>query len=341
MEMDRETIEAVKKIEDVEFEEHIRPRKLEEFVGQEKIREKLSLFIKAALHRNEPMDHTLLYGPPGLGKTTLAHIIAYEMGSTIRITSGPAIERAGDLAAILTNLEEKEVLFIDEIHRLNKQVEEILYSAMEDFKLDIVLGKGPSARTIRLDIPRFTLVGATTRTGLVNAPLLSRFGIVERLDFYTPEELQKIILRSARILKVEINIDAAFEIAKRARGTPRIANRLLRRVRDFAQIKGDGIITLEIARDSLELLEIDELGLTKIDREILETIVEKFSGGPVGLSTLAASISEEVDTISEVYEPYLLQMGLIGRTPRGRIATPLAYKHLGKKKFGLFPEGQK
>ncbi len=341
MEMDRETIEAVKKIEDVEFEEHIRPRKLEEFVGQEKIREKLSLFIKAALHRNEPMDHTLLYGPPGLGKTTLAHIIAYEMGSTIRITSGPAIERAGDLAAILTNLAEKEVLFIDEIHRLNKQVEEILYSAMEDFKLDIVLGKGPSARTIRLDIPRFTLVGATTRTGLVNAPLLSRFGIVERLDFYTPEELQKIILRSARILKVEINIDAAFEIAKRARGTPRIANRLLRRVRDFAQIKGDGIITLEIAKDSLELLEIDELGLTKIDREILETIVEKFSGGPVGLSTLAASISEEVDTISEVYEPYLLQMGLIGRTPRGRIATPLAYKHLGKKKFGLFPEGQK
>ncbi len=339
--MDRETIEAVKKIEDVEFEENIRPRRLEEFVGQEKIREKLSLFIKAALHRNEPMDHTLLYGPPGLGKTTLAHIIAYEMGSTIRITSGPAIERAGDLAAILTNLEEKEVLFIDEIHRLNKQVEEILYSAMEDFKLDIVLGKGPSARTIRLDIPRFTLVGATTRTGLVNAPLLSRFGIVERLDFYTPEELQKIILRSARILKVEINIDAAFEIARRARGTPRIANRLLRRVRDFAQIKGDGTITLEIAKDSLELLEIDELGLTKIDREILETIVDKFSGGPVGLSTLAASVSEEVDTISEVYEPYLLQMGLIGRTPRGRIATPLTYKHLGKKKFGLFQEGQK
>ncbi len=339
--MDRETIEAIKKTEDIEFEENIRPRKLKEFIGQEKIKEKLSLFIEAALQRKEPMDHTLLYGPPGLGKTTLAHIIAYEMGSDIRITSGPAIERAGDLAAILTNLEEKEVLFIDEIHRLNKQVEEILYSAMEDFKLDIVLGKGPSARTIRLDIPRFTLVGATTRTGLVNAPLLSRFGIVERLDFYTPEELKEIILRSARILKVEIEDDAAFEIAKRSRGTPRIANRLLRRVRDFAQIKGNGTITLNVARDSLELLEIDELGLTKIDREILETIVDKFGGGPVGLGTLAASISEEVDTISEVYEPYLLQIGLIGRTPRGRIATPLTYKHLGKKKFGFFAEGER
>ncbi len=339
--MDRETIEAVKKTEDIEFEENIRPRRLKEFIGQEKIREKLSLFIKAAIQRGEPMDHTLLYGPPGLGKTTLAHIIAYEMDSDIRITSGPAIERAGDLAAILTNLEEKEVLFIDEIHRLNKQVEEILYSAMEDFKLDIVLGKGPSARTIRLDIPRFTLVGATTRTGLVNAPLLSRFGIVERLDFYTPEELKEIILRSAKILKVEIQSDAAFEIAKRSRGTPRIANRLLRRVRDFAQIRGDGIITLEIAKDSLELLEIDELGLTKIDREILKTIVDKFAGGPVGLSTLAASVSEEVDTISEVYEPYLLQMGLIGRTPRGRIATPLTYKHLGKKRFGIFSEEER
>ncbi len=334
--MDRETVEATRKTEDVEFEENIRPRRLKEFIGQEKIREKLNLFIKAALQRGEPMDHTLLYGPPGLGKTTLAHIIAYEMGSDIRITSGPAIERAGDLAAILTNLEEKEVLFIDEIHRLNKQVEEILYSAMEDFKLDIVLGKGPSARTIRLDIPRFTLVGATTRTGLVNAPLLSRFGIVERLDFYTPEELKKIVLRSAKILKVEIESDAAFEIAKRSRGTPRIANRLLRRVRDFAQIRGNGIVTLEIAKDSLELLEIDELGLTKIDREILKTIIDKFAGGPVGLSTLAASVSEEVDTISEVYEPYLLQMGLIGRTPRGRIATPLTYKHLGKKRFGIF-----
>ncbi len=339
--MDREAIEAIKKSEDIEFEENIRPRRLEEFIGQEKIREKLSLFIKAALKRNEPMDHTLLYGPPGLGKTTLAHIIAYEMGSDIRVTSGPAIERAGDLAAILTNLEEREVLFIDEIHRLNKQVEEILYSAMEDFKLDIVLGKGPSARTIRLDIPRFTLVGATTRTGLVNAPLLSRFGIVERLDFYTSKELKEIILRSARILKVEIHEDAAFEIAKRSRGTPRIANRLLRRVRDFAQIKGDGVITFDIAKDSLELLEIDELGLTKIDREILKTIVDKFGGGPVGLGTLAASVSEEVDTISEVYEPYLLQIGLIGRTPRGRVATPLTYKHLGKKRFSLFGEGEK
>ncbi len=339
--MDREAVEATRKTEDIEFEENIRPRRLKEFIGQEKIREKLSLFIKAALQRGEPMDHTLLYGPPGLGKTTLAHIIAYEMGSDIRITSGPAIERAGDLAAILTNLEEKEVLFIDEIHRLNKQVEEILYSAMEDFKLDIVLGKGPSARTIRLDIPKFTLVGATTRTGLVNAPLLSRFGIVERLDFYSADELKEIVLRSAKILKVEIRDDAAFEIAKRSRGTPRIANRLLRRVRDFAQIRGDGVITLDIARDSLELLEIDDLGLTKIDREILKTIVDKFAGGPVGLSTLAASISEEVDTISEVYEPYLLQMGLIGRTPRGRIATPLTYKHLGKKRFGLFSEEEK
>lgn len=339
--MDREAIEALKKTEDIDFEENIRPKRLEDFTGQEKIREKLSLYIKAAIQRREPMDHILLYGPPGLGKTTLAYIIAFEMNSTIRITSGPAIERSGDLAAILTNLEEREVLFIDEIHRLNKQVEEVLYSAMEDFKLDIVIGKGPSARTIRLDVPKFTLVGATTRTGLVNAPLLSRFGIIERLDFYTPLELKQIILRSSRILKVEIEEGAAFEIAKRSRGTPRIANRLLRRVRDFAQIRGNGIITLEIAKKSLELLEIDELGLTKIDRNILETIVDKFSGGPVGINTLAASVSEEVETISEVYEPYLLQIGLIGRTPRGRVATPLTYKHLGKKRFGVFSGGEK
>ena len=307
----------------------LRPKKLNEYIGQDKVKENLSIFIKAALNRNEALDHVLLYGPPGLGKTTLANIIANELGVNFRVTSGPAIERSGDLAALLTNLSEKDVLFIDEIHRLSHSVEEVLYSAMEDFALDIIIGKGPSARSIRLDIAPFTLIGATTKAGALASPLRDRFGVISRLEYYSPEALVFIIKRSAEILNIPIEDRGAMEIARRSRGTPRVANRLLKRVRDYAQIKGNGIITDEIADKALAMLEIDKMGLDHIDRNILLTMIKKFNGGPVGLETLAASVSEETDTIGDIYEPYLMQLGFINRTPRGRVVTPLGYKHLG------------
>ena len=307
----------------------LRPRKLVEYIGQDKVKENLDIFIKAALSRREALDHVLLYWPPGLGKTTLAAIIANELGVNLRITSGPAIERSGDLAALLTNLGENDVLFIDEIHRLSRNVEEVLYSAMEDFALDIIIGKGPSARSIRLDIAPFTLVGATTKAGALAAPLRDRFGVVSRLEYYQPDSLVHIIKRAAEILEIHIEERGAWEIAKRSRGTPRIANRLLKRVRDFAQISGDGIITDELADKALQRLEVDKLGLDNTDRIMLLTIINKFDGGPVGLDTLAAAISEETDTIEDVYEPYLLQLGFINRTARGRVATTAAYEHLG------------
>lgn len=307
----------------------LRPRYLHEYIGQDKVKDNLSIFVQAALSRKEALDHVLLYGPPGLGKTTLAGIIANEMGVNFRVTSGPAIERAGDLAALLTNLGEKDVLFIDEIHRLSRNVEEVLYSAMEDFALDIIIGKGPSARSIRLDIAPFTLIGATTKAGALAAPLRDRFGVISRLEYYQPEALIHIIKRAAEILNIAIEERGALEIARRSRGTPRIANRLLKRVRDYAQITGDGIITDAIADQALAMLEVDKLGLDEIDRTMLLTIIEKFDGGPVGVDTLAAAISEETDTIEDVYEPYLLQLGFINRTPRGRVATLAAYKHLG------------
>ena len=322
-------ITSTKNMTDAEIENSLRPTSFEEYVGQEKIKESLSVYIKAAKNRKESLDHVLLYGPPGLGKTTLSHIIANEMGSQFKITSGPAIEHAADLAAILTNLNDNDVLFIDEIHRLNKSVEEILYPAMEDFALDFIVGKGPSAKNMRLAIRPFTLIGATTRAGMLSNPLRDRFGVVCRLELYQPEELQTIIERSARILNIAIAPEASLDIAKRSRGTPRIANRLLKRVRDYAQVIGEGKITKEIADKTLKIMEIDELGLDYIDRKILQSIIKKFGGGPVGLDTLSATISEDASTIEDVYEPYLLQLGFIARTPRGRVALEPAYKHMG------------
>ncbi|MEX5284383.1 Holliday junction branch migration DNA helicase RuvB [Selenomonas sputigena] len=307
----------------------LRPRKLAEYIGQRKAKENLQVFVQAALSRKEALDHVLLYGPPGLGKTTLAGIIANELGVNFRITSGPAIERSGDLAALLTNLNERDVLFIDEIHRLSRTVEEVLYSAMEDFALDIIIGKGPSARSIRLDIAPFTLVGATTKAGALAAPLRDRFGVISRLEYYEPKELMLIVERAAEILQISIEPGGAQKIASRSRGTPRVANRLLKRVRDFAQVAGTGIITAAIADNALDKLEVDKIGLDHTDRHMLMTMIQKFSGGPVGLETLAASISEESDTIEDVYEPYLLQLGFINRTPRGRVVTRAAYEHLG------------
>ena len=314
---------------DNEIEYSLRPKQLEDYIGQTKVKENLKIFMEAAKKRDEVLDHVLLYGPPGLGKTTLAGIIANEMGVNIRITSGPAIEKQGDLAALLTNLSDRDILFIDEIHRLNRSVEEVLYPAMEDGALDIIIGKGPSARSIRLDLPKFTLIGATTKAGALAAPLRDRFGVISRLEIYKPEDLQKIITRSAEILGIEITPKGASEIASRSRGTPRIANRLLRRVRDFAQVKANGVITDQVADYALKMLEVDNLGLDGTDKRMLETIINNFGGGPVGLDTIAASIGEEPDTIEDVYEPYLMQIGFINRTPRGRMATRLAYEHLG------------
>ena len=315
--------------EDIVIEKGLRPESLDQYVGQSKAKNNLKIFIEAAKSRNEPLDHVLFYGPPGLGKTTLATIIAHEMGVHIKVTSGPAIEKPGEMAAILNNLAENDILFIDEIHRLNRQVEEVLYPAMEDYSIDIMIGKGQGARSIRLDLPKFTLVGATTRSGLLTAPLRDRFGVINKLEFYTVDELKQIIIRSAGLLNVEIDEKGATELARRSRGTPRLANRLLKRVRDFAQVKYDGVITEDVANLALDLLEVDKLGLDKGDRSILETMIDKFDGGPVGLDTLAAALGEDSGTLEDVYEPYLIQNGLLQRTPRGRIATRLAYEHLG------------
>ena len=318
----------------------LRPKTLREYIGQEKAKENLSVFIEAARKREEALDHVLLHGPPGLGKTTLAGIIAQEMGAGIRITSGPAIEKPGDLAALLTNLNEGDILFVDEIHRLNRSVEEILYPTMEDYALDIIVGKGPSANSIRLDLPKFTLIGATTRAGQLSAPLRDRFGVTLRLELYTPEELSKIVTRSAGILNVEIEPDGAYEIARRSRGTPRIANRMLRRVRDFAQVKADGVITATVADEALCALEVDHLGLDSVDRRMLGAIIDHYNGGPVGLETLAATIGEEAVTLEDVYEPYLMQLGFLTRTPRGRCVTQKAYGHLHRPiPGGAAPEG--
>ena len=312
----------------------LRPRSLKEYIGQRKAKDNLSIFIEAARKRNEPLDHVLLHGPPGLGKTTLAGIIANEMGVNMRITSGPTIEKAGDLAALLTNLQENDILFVDEIHRLNRSVEEILYPAMEDYAIDIIIGKGPSANSIRLDLPKFTLIGATTRSGQLTAPLRDRFGVTLRLELYSPDELQLIVCRSADILRIEIEPDGAREIATRSRGTPRIANRLLRRVRDFAEVRADGVITRDVADEALNRLEVDRLGLDALDKRMLKSIIEFYGGGPVGLDTLAATMNEEAVTLEDVYEPYLLQQGFLTRTPRGRCVTKRAYDHLGIEYLG-------
>jgi Holliday junction DNA helicase RuvB len=316
--------------EEKTYEASLRPTSLAEYVGQTKLKENLTIYIQAARQRGDVLDHVIFYGPPGLGKTTLAHIIARELGVNIKATSGPALEHPGDLAAILSNLSERDVFFIDEIHRLHPAVEEILYPAMEDFQLDLVIGQGPSARSVKLALPRFTLIGATTRAGLLTSPLRERFGVINRLDFYQLSELEEIVNRSARILEIAVDAAGANEIARRSRGTPRIANRLLKRVRDFAQVKADGRITLDVAREALGRMEIDEKGFDQMDRKLLLTIIEKFGGGPVGVETLAAAVSEEKDTIEDVYEPFLIQGGYLDRTPRGRQATPLAYLHFGK-----------
>jgi Holliday junction DNA helicase RuvB len=330
--MPKRIISTEQENDDIQLDRSLRPVRFQDFVGQDRIKENLGVFIQAAKARGEALDHVLFCGPPGLGKTTLANIIAHELGVSIKSTSGPVLERAGDLAAILTNLEDHDVLFIDEIHRLNRVVEEILYPAMEDFQLDIIIGQGPGARSIKLDLPRFTLVGATTRTGLLTSPLRDRFGVIERLAFYTPEELRLVVQRSAELLRIPIETGAASEIARRSRGTPRIANRLLRRVRDFAEVQGDGKITQAVVASSMERLEVDEKGFDNMDRRLLLMIIEKFGGGPVGLDTLAAALNEEKDTLEDVYEPFLLQEGFLDRTPRGRQATNLAYEYFGKKR---------
>ena len=338
--MEKRIVTGINQDEDKLFDINLRPDRLSEYLGQTKIKERVSIFIEAAKRRKEALDHVLLYGPPGLGKTTLAHIVAKELGVRIYATSGPVVERIGDLASMLTNLNERDVLFIDEIHRLNRIVEEYLYSAMEDFKIDIMIGEGPTAKSMKVSINHFTLIGATTRTGLLTSPLRSRFGIDLRLDYYSSEEINEILERSANILGVKLTREGALELAGRARGTPRVANRILKRVRDYAEIKADGVIDLDVAGSALEMLEVDSLGLDGLDRAILEAIIEKFNGGPVGIDTLSAAVSEEKDTIEYVYEPFLLRLGLIVKTPRGRAATPIAYDHLNikppKMQNGLF-----
>jgi Holliday junction DNA helicase RuvB len=329
--MEERIIDPEPQTKELPSEINLRPLSLDEYVGQEDLKRNLRVFIEAARARSDALDHVLLHGSPGLGKTSLAHILANELGVNIKSTSGPVIERAGDLAAILTSLRSKDVFFIDEVHRLNHVVEEILYPAMEDYQLDIIIGQGPSARTMKIPLPPFTLVGATTRTGLLTPPLRARFGVILRVDFYRPEDLQKIVLRSARLLDLPIKDEGAFEIARRSRGTPRVANRILRRVRDYAEVEADGIITLEVAMQALDMLEVDDQGLDKMDRHIMLTIIEKFNGGPIGLDTLSAAVSEEKDTLEDVYEPFLIQSGYIKRTPRGRVATKLAYNHFGVK----------